>query len=315
MVKNNPFSSEISFEYGVASRLSPLVRRFVARNPGPLTCKGTNSYIIGHGEVTIIDPGPDDAGHVDDLLGALAGETVSRIILTHAHSDHGGALSVLRGLTGATVMSLVNDTALREEDEGGDKGEGENEKREPAPGAFSSPFVPDVELHDNDRIVGDGWQLRVLHTPGHTPDHICLSLQEETALFTGDHVMPWSTSVIAPPEGNMKDYMASLDRLSKRRDLVFYPGHGGRVSRPGRLVRAYMQHRQWREKSILKAVGSGRRRAAEIVPLLYDNLENSLQTAALLNVLAHLQHLEQKGKIRLLRGKGAQSSYDIAVEQ
>ena len=254
MAGNSPFTREIDFEYGVATSLTPILRRFVARNPGPLTFKGTNVYVLGHEEVAIIDPGPDDEPHIDELLASLRGEIVTRIFLTHTHKDHSGGLARLQALTGAKTYGFRMSGAQR----GAYQQVNAEQAGELATGFADLGFKPDHPLDNGDEVVGEGWSLQAVHTPGHAPDHICYYLPQEKALFTGDHIMPWSTSVIAPPEGNMRDYMASLSDLSNRDDELYLPGHGGRVRKPRRLVRAYVLHRQWREQSILKAVIEGR---------------------------------------------------------
>ncbi len=314
MAQNNPFSSEINFEYGVATPLSPLVRRFVARNPGPLTFKGTNVYVLGRGEVAIVDPGPDCEAHVDDLLKALPRERITRILLTHTHKDHCGALSRLCALTGAKTYAFYAPDAIRGAfqppigKESIDTGEGEARQPEKtgelAMSFADTHFKPDVVLKHGDEVRGEGWTLGVVHTPGHAPDHVCYALLQENALFTGDHIMPWSTSVIAPPEGSMNDYMNALDALSKRDDALYLPGHGGRVTKPKRLLRSYVLHRQWREKSIFDAVQNGKRMVDEIVPLIYRDLDEELKPAAALSVLAHLFYLAQKGRIEQSGGEG-----------
>ncbi len=310
MAKNSPFTQEIDFEYGVATPLSPVLRRFVARNPGPLTFKGTNVYVLGYGEVAIIDPGPDDERHIEALLASLQGETVTKIFLTHTHKDHSGGLVRLQALTGAKTYGFRMSGAPR----------GAYQRIEPGQLAQSGELVtgfadlgfkPDHPLDDGDEVKGLGWTLRGVHTPGHAPDHLCYCLLEEKALFTGDHIMPWSTSVIAPPEGNMRDYMASLFDLSNRDDEMYLPGHGGRVRKPRRLVRAYVLHRQWREQSILKAVKEGRSQVDDILPLLYKDIDEALKTAASLSILAHLEHLLDKGKLQKGKGDGLDARFSI----
>jgi glyoxylase-like metal-dependent hydrolase (beta-lactamase superfamily II) len=302
MADKSPFSREIHFEYGVAQPLSPLVRRFVARNPGPLTFKGTNVYIVGRGEVAVIDPGPDDEQHVDELLRALKGETVTRIVLTHTHRDHCGAVARLKALTGAQTCALRRSDAPRGSYRLGEAGAIGQTYADAA-------FVPDVPLDDGDQINGVGWLLAALHTPGHAPDHVCWALPGEKALFTGDHVMPWSTSVIAPPEGDMRQYMASLEALLRRDDQVYYPGHGGRVHIPKKLTRAYILHRQVREQAILEALVDGHTGVATIVPLLYKDIEPEMKGAAALSVLAHLEYLHWQGRAVRRGGEGLEASF------
>ena len=308
MARNNPFSQEISFEYGVAAALSPLVRRFVAHNPGPLTFKGTNVYVLGRGELALIDPGPDDEAHVQSLLAVLNGERVTRIFLTHSHKDHCGALDRLQHLTGAKSFGFCNPDVVR----GAfvcDENTAETDANGLVVSFVDSSFRPDIVLRDGDEVQGQGWTLRAVHTPGHAPDHLCYALLEEKTLFTGDHIMPWSTSVIAPPEGQLGDYMNSLNELSKRDDELYFPGHGGRVHHPKRLLRAYVLHRQWREKSILQAVSEGKTRVEEILPLIYHELEEGLRVAASLSVLSHLLFLAEKGRLKQTGGEGFRARF------
>ncbi len=310
MAENSPFTREIDFEYGVATPLSPLLRRFVANNPGPLTFKGTNVYVLGHGEVAIIDPGPDDEAHIDALLVSLQGETITRIFLTHTHKDHSGGLARLQALTGARTYGFRMSGAPRGAYQRNAAGQ-PPQSSELVTGFADLGFKPDYPLDNGDDVQGENWTLRAVHTPGHAPDHLCYCLLQEKALFTGDHIMPWSTSVIAPPEGNMRDYMASLSDLSNRDDEMYLPGHGGRVRKPGRLVRAYVLHRQWREQSILKAVKEGRSQVDDILPLLYKEIDDGLKTAASLSILAHLEHLLDKGKIQKDKGDGFEASFSF----
>ena len=309
MAQNNPFSSEITFEYGVAMPLSSIVRRFVADNPGPLTFKGTNVYVLGHGDVAIVDPGPDCDKHVESLLKALPGERITRIFLTHTHKDHCGALPRLSALTGAISYAYCAPNAIRGAFQPPLESQSFKEQQSSRSGELAVSFAdigfkPDKVLRHGDEVAGGGWTLRVVHTPGHAPDHVCYALLQEKALFTGDHIMPWSTSVIAPPEGNMGDYMHSLHELSKRDDEVYLPGHGGQVVKPKRLLRSYVLHRQWREKSIFEAVLDGKSKVSEIVPLIYRDLDEDLKPAAALSVLAHLLYLAQKGRIEQTADEG-----------
>ncbi len=311
MAEASPFTREIDFEYGVATPLSPILRRFVAHNPGPFTFKGTNVYVLGHGKVAIIDPGPDDESHINALLQALQGETITRIFLTHTHKDHCGGLERLKAITGARTYGFGMSGAPRGAYQPILEGQAT-----PAgalvTGFAELGFTPDNPLGEGDVVEGEGWSLHSVHTPGHAPDHICYSLPQEKALFTGDHIMPWSTSVIAPPEGNMRDYMASLSRLSNRDDELYLPGHGGRVRKPHRLVRAYVLHRQWREQSILKAIKEGSEQVDEVVPLLYKDIDEVLKTAASLSVLAHLEHLLDKGKLQKDQGEGFSARFKMS---
>lgn len=204
--------------YGVLEPVSPLIRRIVARNPGPFTFVGTGTYVVGHGRVAVIDPGPALAEHVESLLEALDGETVTHILVTHTHLDHSPAASVLRQRTGAPTLGFGP--------HGGDRDGGSVEA------GADRDFVPEIILRDGDAVDGADWRLEAVHTPGHTSNHLCFALPQEAALFTGDHVMGWSTSVIAPPDGNMAAYMLALERLLTRPDAIYWPTHGGPIREP-----------------------------------------------------------------------------------
>lgn len=282
------FSREMTFDYGVAHEIAPHVRRIVANNPTPFTFKGTNTYIVGRGDVAVIDPGPDDKAHVDALLDALKGERITRIIITHTHRDHCDAVDMLKSRTGATVM-----------------GYGQTER--PRGARTSSPsgkmfvdqnFVPDKSLRDGDTVEGDGWKLDVIHTPGHAPDHLCFALAGHRTVFSGDHVMGWNTTVVAPPEGHMGDYLTSLERLLERKDLVFFPGHGGRIETPQRVVKAYLMHRKMRESAIYGCLEDGARFIPQIVEKIYPQVDSIYLPAAALSVLAHLELLLERGQIQ-----------------
>ena len=280
-----PFERRFDVAYGVPEQVSGLVRRVVCRNPSPFTFTGTNSYLVGQGEVAIVDPGPADEAHLEALLDAIAGETVSHIVVTHSHSDHCALVARLKSATGATVHGLG---------------------REPTPdreggvtldAAFDRGFRPDRTLRHGGVIAGRGWTLEAVHTPGHTSDHLALALAEDRALFSGDHVMAWATSVIAPPDGNMADYFASLRRLLDRDDDVLWPGHGPPSRSPKRLVRALIAHRQMREAAILERIRQGDRTTEEVVLAVYRDVDPRLHGAAALSALAHVEHLIAQGKV------------------
>jgi glyoxylase-like metal-dependent hydrolase (beta-lactamase superfamily II) len=280
-----PFEREFDAPYGVPEEVSGLVRRIVCRNPSPFTFTGTNSYVVGHGEVAIIDPGPDDDAHLEALLAAVAGETVSHIVVTHSHSDHSTLALRLKAHTSAPIHAFGRDPAARVDS---------------APGldaGFDPAFRPDQPLRHGDVISGKTWTLEALHTPGHTSDHLALVLAQETALFSGDHVMAWATSVVAPPDGNMADYFASLRLLLERHDKVYWPGHGGPTRAPKRFVRALIAHRQMREASILERIRQGDRTVTDIVRTVYRDVDPRLHGAAALSALAHVEHLITQGRV------------------
>lgn len=268
--------------------LTPLVRRIVAANGGPFTFTGTCSYLVGRGRVAVIDPGPDRPDHLAALLGALGGETVSHIVVTHTHRDHSPGARALKAATGAPIVGCGPHRRSRP------LGEGETSTME---GSGDRDHAPDLVMTEDDAITGPGWTLRAVETPGHTANHLAFALPEEVTLFSGDHVMAWSTTIVAPPDGSMTDYMASLDKLRGRDERVYWPGHGGPVRDPGRFVRALVHHRRAREASILSRLANGDRRIAEIVPAIYPGLRPELHRAAGLSVFAHLEDLVARGKV------------------
>ena len=279
------FRTDITFDYGAADQVSSRIRRVIAKNPGPFTYTGTGTYIVGRGEVAVIDPGPRDTTHILALMDALEGETVSHILITHTHLDHSPAAAVLKGLTGAQTFGFGPHGTGRQADgivveEGGDM-----------------DFKPDVKLVGGDTLRGNDWSLEAIYTPGHTSNHLCFALAEERAVFTGDHVMGWSTSVIAPPDGDMRAYLESLDLLLKREDRVYWPTHGPCIETPRDFVSSLIAHRQQREQSILNTLQGGASTIKEIVPLVYTNLDPGLHMAAGLSVLAHLIHLHDQNRV------------------
>jgi glyoxylase-like metal-dependent hydrolase (beta-lactamase superfamily II) len=268
---------------------SPLVRRLLAPNPSPFTYTGTQTYIVGQGEVAVIDPGPDLDDHLQALQRALAGERVGAIVCTHTHRDHSPASRALQAATGAPIIGCA---PLTLDDDG---------PRSDA--AFDPDYRPDRVLEDGERIGGPGWTLEAVATPGHTSNHLCLALVEEAALFTGDHVMGWSTTVVSPPDGDMADYMASLNRLLARDDLIYYPAHGPVIDRPQRLVRGLIGHRKQREGQILRHLSRGEGEIQTMVGHMYKGIDPRLHPAAGRSVLAHLLDLEARGMVRQEEGQ------------
>jgi glyoxylase-like metal-dependent hydrolase (beta-lactamase superfamily II) len=270
--------------YAAAEQVDPLVRRVLARNPSPFTFTGTQSYIVGTpAEVAVIDPGPDEPEHLAALVEAIGAARVVAICCTHTHRDHSPAAAPLAALTGAPVIGCA---ALTLEDDG-----------PRADAAFDTSYRPDRVLADGESLSGVGWTLTAVATPGHTSNHLCFALPESGVLFTGDHVMGWSTSVVSPPDGDMTAYMASLQRLHEREDRVYYPAHGPAVDKPRQLVRGMMGHRRSREKQILKQIGEGRTRIAEMVPQMYKGVDQRLWPAAGRSVHAHLIDLAHRGLV------------------
>jgi glyoxylase-like metal-dependent hydrolase (beta-lactamase superfamily II) len=268
----------------VAQILTPLVRRVLAPNPSAFTYTGTQTYIVGTGDVAIIDPGPADPAHIDGILAATTGERIVVIICTHTHRDHSPAAAPLKAATGAPIIGCA---PLTLEDDG-----------PRADAAFDTTYAPDRILTDGERLAGNGWMLDVVATPGHTSNHLCYHLVEENALFTGDHVMGWSTTVVSPPDGDMADYMRSLDRLMKRSDAVYYPAHGEPVTKPQQFVRGLAGHRKQRERQILRLIEAGEGIIADMVPKMYAGIDDRLYGAAGRSVLAHLIDLRDRGLVR-----------------
>ncbi|MFN3233124.1 MAG: MBL fold metallo-hydrolase [Alphaproteobacteria bacterium] len=278
-----PFVKEIEFDYGVMQQVAPGIRRIIANNPGPFTYTGTGTYVIGNGHVAVIDPGPDMPEHIDALLSALEGETISHILITHTHSDHSPGTKQLKAATGAVTYGYGPHGGKRGQkaEEGGDW-----------------DFVPDHEIRHGDIIEGKGWSVEALYTPGHISNHICYAYREEKALFTGDHVMGWSTSVISPPDGNMTDYMAALRLLLDRDDRVYWPTHGAPILEPRPFVEAYIAHREDREDQIMDCLRQGVRDIPSMVKIMYAAVPEILHPAAGRSVQAHLIHMQETGRVR-----------------
>jgi glyoxylase-like metal-dependent hydrolase (beta-lactamase superfamily II) len=289
MATEIPFRRDIDIDYGVAAALTPLIRRVVARNPSPFTFKGTGTYIVGHGQVAVIDPGPEIAAHIEALLGALRGETITHILITHTHLDHSPAAAAIKGATGAKTYGFGPHGSGRAEDRTGVGGVTEE--------GGDHAFVPDIVMRDGDAAEGPGWRLDAVHTPGHTSNHLCFALPEERTLFSGDHVMGWSTSVIAPPDGDMAAYMRSLAKLLERDDAVYWPTHGPSIPDPAPFVRAFIAHRRERADAILDRLAQGDAAIPAIVAQVYVGLDPRLKGAAARSVLAHLVELVETGKV------------------
>jgi glyoxylase-like metal-dependent hydrolase (beta-lactamase superfamily II) len=301
MATEIPYRRDFDFEYGRAEQLTPLIRRVLARNASPFTFKGTGTYIIGRGKVAVIDPGPDLADHVAALVQALDGETVTHILVTHTHLDHSPAAAALKQATGAKTYAYGPHGSRRAEErvvgvteEGGDRS-----------------FVPDIELRDGDAVTGPGWQLTAVETPGHTSNHLSFALAEERTLFSGDHVMGWSTSVIAPPDGDMAAYMRSLEKLLQREDAIYWPTHGPSIIAPRPHVEAFIAHRRERSDAIMKALAAGDDTIAAIVARVYVGLDPRLTAAAGRSVLAHLIELVETERVFSDRPPSAEAHYRL----
>jgi len=298
-----PFDKNFELAPGRVQAVMPGVRRLLANNPGPFTFKGTVSYIVGQGRVAIIDPGPLDEAHIAALIEAVRGETVTHIFVTHTHLDHSPAAARIKAATGAPTF-----------------GEGPHRPARPlnvgeAPRLDASgdrDFRPDTALADGDIVAGDGWAIEAVATPGHTANHMAFALKGTDVLFSGDHVMAWSTPVVAPPDGAMSDYMASLQKLARRGETIYFPGHGGAVRDAPRFVERYIRHRQAREESILRRLGKGEADIASIVRAIYIGLDPRLVRAAGLSVLAHLEDLVARGLVATEGAPSVEGRYRLA---
>lgn len=301
------FNTDFDPRHGELVEVSPLLRRIVCNNPSKYTFHGTGTYVIGHRDVAVVDPGPRDPAHVEALLKALGNETVRAILITHTHGDHSPAAVALHDATGAPVLGFGPhpEDAISEEDDAGDD-PGADDGTDPATGEDMNEgadsnrhdahrpdvdFNPETRLAHGDTVDGPGWTVQALHTPGHISNHLCFALAEEDALLTGDHVMGWSTTIIPPPDGDVSDYLRSLQLVLDRNDEVLYPTHGGPVHDPRRYVSALLNHRLRREAQILEQLAEGPSSAKEIVAVLYADVRKELHRPAARSVVAHLAKL------------------------
>ncbi|MBY5619461.1 MBL fold metallo-hydrolase [Rhizobium leguminosarum] len=281
---------DLAFEpaYGQAVPVVAGVERVTVNNPGPFTFFGTNSYIVGASSVAVIDPGPEDEAHYQALMAALGGRAVTHIVASHTHRDHSPLARRLQAATGAVTVGQGPHRPARPLREG---------EINPFSESSDLSFVPDIAIGDGETIAGDGWSLSAVLTPGHTANHAAFALEGRDILFSGDHVMAWSTSIVAPPDGSMADYMTSLDRLIKREDRLLLPGHGGPVTEPATFLRALKAHRLKREQAVLARIRAGDRGIAEMVKVIYRDTDPKLHGAAALSVLAHIEDLLERGMI------------------
>lgn len=263
-------------------QISPLVRRLVENNPGPFTFTGTCTYIVGRGDVAVIDPGRENDAHTQAIIDALKGERIAHIVVTHTHKDHSPGAALLAERTGAPIVGCAPFVAKGGPETGLDS-------------AHDLTYAPTRVLKDGDRIEGDGYTLEAVETPGHASNHLCFALPQERSVFSGDHIMAWSTSIVAPPDGNMTDYMSSLDKLRAREDALLWPGHGGPVMEPQRYMRALSAHRRQREAAIVRRLHAGDETIHDMVARIYDGLDPRLVNAAALSVLAHMEDLVTRG--------------------
>ena len=292
-----PYVRDIDVDYGRCDTVSPLIRRVTAKNPGPFTFMGTGTYIVGRGQVAVIDPGPDMGEHLEAILAAIPGETVSHIVITHHHIDHSPLARALSAATGAKVWGRAVETA-------------------PVEGAIQleaghDVFVPDIALAGGEVIAGDGWTLEAIHTPGHTSNHLCYALKEENALFCGDHIMGWSTTVITPPDGDMGDYLRSLQTIQDRGFATLWPTHGPPITDPAPFIDAYAAHRLDRERQILDRLAAGDRTIKAMVPVIYAAVDPRLHAPAAHSVLAHMIELVKSGRAVTDGAPGLDSEYRL----
>ncbi|MAH85109.1 MAG: MBL fold metallo-hydrolase [Rhodospirillaceae bacterium TMED8] len=283
-----PFVRDLDFEYGVCQPVAPKLRRVIARNPGLFTFHGTGTYIVGEGEVAIIDPGPLIDEHIEALLSAVAGEIVTHIFITHTHSDHSPAATPIKKAVNAPTFGFGQHqpgTYWVDSDLPPSKG-------------IDADFLPDYSLKDGETIEAAGFVFEAVHTPGHIHNHLCFSVKELDIFFSGDHVMGWSTTIVAPPDGDMRDYMDSLNKVLARNDRTYWPTHGPALTEAKKYVRALLTHRMEREVAIADALSRGSETISELVSLLYRNVPKQLHSAAGSTVLSHLVHMIQTGRVQ-----------------
>ncbi len=289
---------------GVAEEIAPGVRRILCDNPSPFTFKGTNTYIVGKGSVAVIDPGPADPAHIDAILKALRNETVAQILVTHTHRDHSPAAAAIREATGAPTYAEGPHRSARPLHLG---------ETPPLDSGGDDEFVPVHALADGEVIEGNGYALETVFTPGHTANHVAFALRGTDLLFSADHVMGWATSIVAPPDGSMSDYMASLHKLAARSESTYLPGHGGAVQNAHRLVEQYIEHREARENAILRKLSRGESDIPGIVQAIYIGLDPRLAKAAALTTFAHLETLVERNLVKTEDGLSLGGRYRLSA--
>jgi glyoxylase-like metal-dependent hydrolase (beta-lactamase superfamily II) len=299
-----PFDKAFDLAPGQVEQVAPGIRRILCNNPGPFTFKGTVSYIVGNGRVAIIDPGPLDETHIAALVDAVRGETVTHILVTHTHRDHSPAAARIKAATGAPTFGEGPHRAARPLNIG---------ETRPLDSSGDMAFRPDHVLADGDVVEGAGWSLEAITTPGHCANHMAFALKGSEVLFAGDHVMAWSTPVVAPPDGSMSDYMASLDKLRRRAETTYFPGHGGAVRDAPRFVELFIRHRRAREAAILAQLKAGETDIPSVVREIYVGLDPRLTKAAGLSVLAHLEDLVARGKVATDGAPSVEGRYRLAA--
>ncbi|AXV14651.1 MBL fold metallo-hydrolase [Neorhizobium sp. SOG26] len=303
MADDIDFDLQFSPSHGVPVPVAQGVERLTVNNPSPFTFHGTNSYIVGKSTVAVIDPGPEDEAHFQALMRVLEGRTVSHIFVSHTHRDHSPLARRLQDATGAITVAEGPHRASRPLHEG---------ETNPFAESSDSEFTPDLALADGETVEGDGWALTAVHTPGHTANHSAFALEGTGVLFSADHVMAWATTIVAPPDGSMADFMASLDKLLLRDDRIFFPGHGGPVREPASFMRGLRTHRRMRERAVLERVKAGDRKIPDMVKVIYATTDPRLHGAAALSVLAHLEDLVGKGIVATNGAPSLTGEYWIA---
>lgn len=280
-----PFLKEMEFEYEVCETISPLIRRVVCNNPGPFTYTGTSTFIVGHGEVAILEPGPLNDAHTDAVVKALGDERATHIFVSHTHMDHSPGAAPLRARTGAKICAY------------GPHGLGGPEHDVTMETAGDRLFDPDIYVRDGDLFTGPDWTIECVHTPGHTSNHMCYALKEENVLFSGDHVMAWSTSIVGPPDGDMADYMDNLERILERDFIKFIPTHGPEISNPKEFVQAYLEHRYERERQIENCLRADTHHIKQMVPMIYSDVDSRLIPAAAVSLFSQIQRMVKLGRV------------------
>lgn len=306
------FNKHFEFEYEKVERLSPLVRRIVAQNPNYFTFYGTNTYIVGNGEVALIDPGPDSEEHLAAIVDGLDGETITHIFITHTHYDHWPAYHTLQSKYGAKTYGFHPSKSNRKDSASQSASERSLSTQE----RFEiTGFEPDVGVEHGSTIEGGNWTIECVFTPGHASDHMCYQLREEDTLFSGDHIMGWSTSVISPPSGNMREYMDSLNLLLKREDGYYRPAHGPGIPEPMPYVKSFVQHRKERFDQILNQIRMGVHTIPEMVVDIYRDISPMLHPAAERSTLAAMEYLIEKGIVKCQTNVGNTTTYYLADQK
>ncbi|WP_105382060.1 MBL fold metallo-hydrolase [Neorhizobium alkalisoli] len=303
MAEDLTFDMEFSPAYGTPVPIADGVERLTVNNPSPFTFHGTNTYIVGGSSVAVIDPGPDNEAHFQALMAAIKGRDVTHILVSHTHRDHSPLARRLKEATGAVTVAEGPHRAARPLHAG---------ETNPFAESADVDFIPDIAVADGQTIEGDGWALSALHTPGHTANHAAFALEGTGVVFSADHVMAWATTIVAPPDGSMADFMASVDKLLERDDRIFFPGHGGPVKDPTAFLRGLRTHRRMRERAVLERIRAGDRLIPDMVKVIYASTDLRLHGAAALSVLAHLEDLVEKGRVVTEGPPSLGGVYDLA---